>query len=150
MGGSVGVVEESGWFGHVSAVAVIAVTVFSFWANRSGEAHHHEPAATDPADDAGPVTEHTKLSVAAMTCKHCAQGVRRALEACSGVRSANVDLPRGLITVVGDDLAADRLVAAVAGSGYVAKTIAADRDDEPILDTTKNGPSACAICAERG
>ncbi|HRQ11652.1 MAG TPA: cation transporter [Trueperaceae bacterium] len=65
----------------------------------------------------------TKLNVTGMTCGHCQNAVKNALEEVTGVETAQVDLENGTATVAG---AADvsALLAAVQEAGYEA-TVAA-------------------------
>ena len=65
-------------------------------------------------------TERLELSVKGMTCKHCAEGVRHALEACGGVASAVVDLTSGTAVIRGRGFDRPALLRAVRGLGYEA------------------------------
>lgn len=64
----------------------------------------------------------TKLSITGMTCDHCVNTVKDALEDVQGVRSARVDLDSGSATVDYDDALADprEITTAVADAGYQA------------------------------
>lgn len=59
----------------------------------------------------------TRLTVTGMTCTHCVDAVRQALEAVPGVESAAVSLEDGQVRVIGD-ADDDALVAAVIEEGY--------------------------------
>lgn len=59
------------------------------------------------------------LRITGMTCGHCRLHVMEALAAVPGVRSAEVDLARGLAQVEGEAAAVD-LIAAVEAEGYGA------------------------------
>jgi copper chaperone len=59
-----------------------------------------------------------RLSIEGMTCHHCAGRVTSALSQVQGVTSATVDLATKSAIVEGQDLADDRLKAAVADAGY--------------------------------
>ena len=113
---------HGGWFDHAGAVALLAVTAFSFWMTRAHASHD----APEPAADAPPGVTHADLSVVGMTCNHCVEKVRRALAVCRGVRSTEVSLEAGRVAVAGDDLAPDQLVAAVTAAGY-ATTLRQDQ-----------------------
>ncbi len=65
----------------------------------------------------------TKLNVTGMTCGHCQNAVKSALEEVAGVQGAQVDLDKGTATVEG---AADveALLAAVREAGYEAAVAA--------------------------
>ena len=63
---------------------------------------------------------NTELKIDGMTCGHCVEGVKKALEAVSGVESAEVSLAEGRASVRGT-APVDQLVAAVEEEGYSAK-----------------------------
>lgn len=65
----------------------------------------------------------TTLKIQGMSCGHCVQTVKAALEGVEGVRSADVDLQAGLATVEYDPARADtrQLVGAVMDEGYSAE-----------------------------
>ncbi len=63
----------------------------------------------------------TKLKIDGMTCGGCAASARQALQTVTGVRSVEVDLPKGRATVEHDAKANDQqLVAAVVDAGFEA------------------------------
>jgi len=105
------------WLKSAAAVALLGVLGVALV---RGKHTHHE------ADGAGETGVPTRvLRVTGMTCSHCADTVRRALEECPGVESAEVDLVRGRAVVKGG-ADADALVAAVGGVGYHAEAEAED------------------------
>lgn len=59
-----------------------------------------------------------RISIAGMTCNHCAEAVRRALLESPGVASAEVDLGKGEAVVAGDGFETSRLSKAVEALGY--------------------------------
>jgi copper chaperone CopZ len=63
---------------------------------------------------------NTELKIEGMTCGHCVAAVKRALEAVSGVESAEVSLAEGRARVRGT-ASREQLSAAVEEEGYVAK-----------------------------
>lgn len=65
---------------------------------------------------------HTELKVGGMSCEHCVKGVKQALEAVPGVRSASVDLDAGR-AVVEHDGPTEPLVSAVEEEGYSASVV---------------------------
>jgi len=72
-----------------------------------------------PAPAAPPASgTELALHVKGMTCEHCAQSVRRALEGCAGVRSARVDLKRGIAHVACEGCDRAELSRAVESAGY--------------------------------
>ena len=65
----------------------------------------------------------TQLAITGMTCAHCQNAVKNALETVEGVQKAEVDLQRGFARVEGD-ADAKELVAAVEEEGYGASPVA--------------------------
>ena len=63
---------------------------------------------------------HTELTVTGMTCSHCANAVTHALKSVEGVQHAEVNLATGKVTITGDSINGDMLVAAVTELGYKA------------------------------
>jgi copper chaperone CopZ len=63
----------------------------------------------------------TTLTVEGMSCEHCEQTVKEALEDVSGVTDASADREREAASVDGD-ADVDSLVAAVEDAGYTAST----------------------------
>ena len=65
----------------------------------------------------------TTLKVQGMTCGHCVQAVKSALEDLEGVRSAQVDLQAGRATVEYEEGKVDKrqMVGAVMDEGYTAE-----------------------------
>jgi hypothetical protein len=107
-----------GWPSDVWAFTLLAVMILSSktlarllkGGGPMGEAADHSGA---PAGG-----QRLDLVVSGMTCSHCAESVRRALTACAGVSSAEVDLLHGRAVVTGQRLDPQRLAAAVAELGY--------------------------------
>jgi len=64
-------------------------------------------------------------SVPGMHCGHCEAAVKSALADVAGVDGVAVDLNQKLVTVTGDRLDDDALVAAIDAAGYEAKPAAA-------------------------
>lgn len=112
-----------GWFSHVMAAALLAVLAVSYLARGRHTASpdtggHDSLGDVDAAQD-----QSITLRVTGMTCGHCVQTVERALRELGGVRSAAVDLGRGLAVVAGRDLDSGQLVDAVNALGYTAQLI---------------------------
>jgi len=65
-------------------------------------------------------TPHRQVvQVTGMTCQHCVNAVREELSALSGVRSVDVTLSSGLVTVESDrELSSVEISAAVEEAGY--------------------------------
>lgn len=89
---------------NVCAVALLAVLIHGM-APRSAGSEQPQPGTT-------------VLQVQGMTCSHCAESVRRALLACAGVQTADVDPRSGRAEVTGDGLDLDALRQAVTAAGY--------------------------------
>lgn len=68
---------------------------------------------------------NTTLKVSGMTCQHCVQAVRAALEGHEAVRRADVDLQAGLAVVEYDDaqVSPRELAGVVAEEGYEAEEL---------------------------
>ena len=64
-----------------------------------------------------------QLNVTGMTCGHCQNAVKNALESVAGVQKAEVDLASGVACVEGD-ADVNKLVAAVEEEGYGAAVAA--------------------------
>jgi len=64
-----------------------------------------------------------KLAVTGMTCSHCADAVKAALNALDGVAHTEVDLDTGKATITGEHITPDDLIAALTRSGYKAALI---------------------------
>jgi copper chaperone len=62
-----------------------------------------------------------KLKIGGMSCNHCVMRVKKALETCAGVKSAEVDLASGTAVVTGEGLTAAALIAAVTDADYTAE-----------------------------
>ena len=61
----------------------------------------------------------TNYHVSGMSCDHCVQAVTSGIEQLAGVRTVNVDLATGVVTVSSDAPLDDALVrAAVSEAGY--------------------------------
>ena len=61
----------------------------------------------------------TTVTVSGMTCGHCVAAVTEELTRLAGVRTVDVDLSSGLVTIVSDAPLADAsVVAAVDEAGY--------------------------------
>ncbi|WP_028924581.1 heavy-metal-associated domain-containing protein [Pseudonocardia acaciae] len=61
----------------------------------------------------------TTVTVIGMSCEHCAQAVTDELSAVSGVRSVDVTVSSGFVTITSDrELGASEISAAVVEAGY--------------------------------
>lgn len=58
------------------------------------------------------------LSVPAMSCGHCEQAVTREVGAVTGVTDVDVDLDAKVVTVTGDRLDRELIVAAIDDAGF--------------------------------
>ena len=57
-------------------------------------------------------------TVTGMTCEHCKASVSEEISEIAGVSGVEVDLPTGRVTVTGEDVSDDAVVAAVHEAGY--------------------------------
>jgi len=94
---------------HVYAVALLSVLLVSGVARRRGP----KPRVREDASAA-----EVLLEVSGMTCSHCADTVRRALETCEGVTFVEVDLRSGHVRVGGHDLRTEALESRVGELGF--------------------------------
>ncbi|HUT35555.1 MAG TPA: SO_0444 family Cu/Zn efflux transporter [Planctomycetota bacterium] len=92
-----------------SAIVLMGVLAFALLWRPRKKGHEHM---------AGEAPETIELTVQGMTCSHCVQAVTRALRACPGVASAEVDLKSGRATVRGTGLDPQSLRKAVEAIGY--------------------------------
>lgn len=121
LGSHVHQAHAAGWLTHVWAIALLAVMVFSSKTMARLKGHtEHGPQETADAGNV-PSRRHLEFLVAGMTCSHCAESIRRALNECDGVDSAEVDLAGGRAVVTGEHLDPPQLVAVVTELGYSAK-----------------------------
>lgn len=58
------------------------------------------------------------LTVPGMTCGHCEAAIKREVGSVAGVSDVDVDLQTKLVTVSGDTLDRDAIVAAIDEAGY--------------------------------
>lgn len=61
------------------------------------------------------------LTIDGMSCQHCVNSAKQALEKSEGVKKAKVDLKKGKAYVKGENLDAGILCKAVEEAGYSAK-----------------------------
>ncbi|MCE5279135.1 MAG: SO_0444 family Cu/Zn efflux transporter [Planctomycetaceae bacterium] len=101
----------------VAAVALLAVLGWALLRGRTGPAEPQAMAAV-AADEEGLV-----LTIAGMTCDHCADSVSRALLACEGVASAAVDRAAAAAHVRGVRLDREQLIRAVSEAGFEVKGV---------------------------
>jgi hypothetical protein len=120
LGDHVHTAAEGGWFYHTGAIVLLAVLALSYWS--SGQHGNMVEQADEGVGDASVSSDEQRveLLVSGMTCSHCAETVRRALAACTGVQSVEVRLESGRALVTGRDLTRERLIAVVAELGYAA------------------------------
>ena len=63
------------------------------------------------------------VAIEGMSCSHCVQHVRKALERVSGVSKAEVDLQKAQAVVEGEGFTDEQLREAVDGAGYTAVSV---------------------------
>lgn len=109
--------EAGGWFGHVSAVALLVVLAYSLWKPTAAahEMHPEKPAKESPAPG-----DTVHLAVKDMTCSHCAETVARTLRETPGVTHAEVSLEKASAAVSGPRIDPEALIAALQRLGYRA------------------------------
>ena len=62
----------------------------------------------------------TTYAVSGMTCQHCVLSVTEEVSEVPGVTAVDVDLASGRVTVAGEHVDDDAVIAAVAEAGYEA------------------------------
>ncbi len=99
------------WLQNVAAVVLLTVLAVAMVRPKQGVS----PEAQGTSDaEQGVLT----LAISGMSCNHCVQSVRRALEACPGVTSVNVQLSPGQAQVAGQAVDTRQAVHAVEELGY--------------------------------
>jgi copper chaperone len=66
-----------------------------------------------------------ELNVTGMTCGHCKAAVEKAIQQVTGVNTTQVDLASGKVSVEGEQVNTDALIAVVIEEGYGAQVAAA-------------------------
>lgn len=56
--------------------------------------------------------------VKGMTCDHCVKAVQHELSDLAGTQGVNVDLDRGVVTVIGEGFTDEAVTAAIEEAGY--------------------------------
>jgi len=102
-------------------ILLLLVLAYSYATRPLAEPYSGATALGDP-DAQSPSSERLELAISGMTCSHCVAVVTRALNDCPGVKSVHVDLSAGRAVVVGDQMDAQQLIAAVNASGYQASS----------------------------
>ena len=101
------------WLGATSAVFLLGLLVAAIVVPRFIRADTSEVEATP---------ETKELAIKGMTCSHCADSVRKALECVRGVESVSVDLERGKALVGGRGFDTMQLRRVVEQEGYTVET----------------------------
>ena len=107
---------EAGWLPHLSAVALLAVLVFSYRAAASPSEGGSESDSAAAGDSSA--QQRLELVISGMNCSHCAETVKRGLLECPGVIEVAVGLENGRCTATGTNLDAKQLADVVTGLGY--------------------------------
>jgi len=98
-----------------AAIALIGLLAAAFF----------RPGKVSPETESAQSTDVEKvvLAIDGMTCSHCAESVRRALNECPGVNSVQVDLKRGEAVIAGHQTDINTLTGAVEELGYKASRV---------------------------
>lgn len=104
---------------HAAGVALLLVLAYALL----GRYLRRRPAEAPEAAGRGATMAQQSaiLNVSGMTCNHCANSVKRALQEVPGVDEAQVDLQSGRAVVRGRKLDVNRLVEVVNALGYATK-----------------------------
>lgn len=97
-----------GYVNTLCAFALLAVLGFAFF----------QPSRVGEAPEKAGKGRRMRISIAGMTCSHCAKAVQRALVESPGIASAEVDLKKGEATVAGNGFDVAQLKQAVEALGY--------------------------------
>ncbi|MBN2711328.1 MAG: SO_0444 family Cu/Zn efflux transporter [Planctomycetes bacterium] len=111
---------EAAWWimtKNISAVALLAILLQRFWLPlvRPGSATHEHQHMKEG--------EGMILKIKGMTCSHCANSAKTALQGCAGVNSATIILERGEAIVEGSKLDPEALSAAIKEAGFEVTNI---------------------------
>jgi copper chaperone len=87
-----------------------------------------QPSRVGEAPEKAGKGRRMRISIAGMTCSHCAKAVQRALVESPGIASAEVDLKKGEATVAGNGFDVAQLKQAVEALGY--KVTGTDEPDD--------------------
>lgn len=86
------------------------------------------------------MSQTTLLALQGLSCMHCTQRVKHALESCRDVEQAEVSMHYAKVT---DDAPSSALIAAVANAGYQANLASGSAaKTEPLTDATSSLPDA--------
>lgn len=109
---------EGYWLLHVSAVALLAILLFSLlperWLKRPSR--RLQAPAMEPAEPGN--GRHLSMEVSGMTCSHCVATVQRTLTETAGVQRAEVSLDPGRAEVYGNNFDPEQVARAVRELGY--------------------------------
>ncbi len=101
------------------AILLAAIVLHSMYGERFYRLWRKEGSSNTEETDG----KQINLAVTGMTCSHCANAVKSALNELEGVSHAEVDLDAGKATINGEDVNPDDLMNAVASLGYKAERI---------------------------
>ncbi len=99
-----------GWFENSMGVILIAVVAWSYY---------YKPQQLD-SENEKMNQQINILNVRGMTCSHCSANVKRTAEEIAGVKTATVDLERGMVTLSGEKFDTDEVISAINSIGYTA------------------------------
>jgi hypothetical protein len=101
-----------GWVQTISAIGLLAVLAAALVPS-TASAVENSPAGSEK--------QAVGLAIRGMTCDHCVQSVRRALQECPGVELADVRLRPGRAVVRGNGFDVETLLNAIRGLNYEAE-----------------------------
>ncbi len=100
------------WFGTVSALLMIAITIYLIIRRCIHKNLSRQHGETDM---------ELILKVQGMSCQHCVASVKESLERVAGVDTATPDLDTGNVMIKGDNPDREQLAAAIREAGYQIK-----------------------------
>jgi copper chaperone CopZ len=101
-----------GFLKTASAIVLLAILAAAVFPRSPGRAR------TAPEEKG---RRSATLAITGMTCDHCAESIRRALLAGTGIETVDVDRKSGTATVSGEHFDVQKLLQAVEASGYKAR-----------------------------
>ena len=107
--------EMSGEFSRIKFISAISLLGMSTWT------YLHPKLAQKKIQTTMTDSDTITLKIEGMTCSHCANHVKQALEGISGIRSAKADANQNLAWVEGQDINLSQVSQAVEEAGYEFK-----------------------------
>ena len=105
---------EFSWIKFISAISLLSMITWTYLHPKLAQ-KKNQTTMTD--------SDTITLKIDGMTCSHCANHVKQALEGISGIHSAKADANQDLAWVEGQDINLSQVSQAVEEAGYEFKGI---------------------------